>query len=135
MCVRKNQILTFLVWPDFYNLKLLLLCTAEKRVGKTPQITNDILILIIVLDMDYTWYKKYGLNLNSKLGYIIGCLRFGHLLKAMKHGYKILFQKQGKYILPADFLIDEEGKIVNTYYAKDIGDHIPFETIDQFVNS
>ena len=34
--------------------------------------------------------------------------------------------------LPADFLIDEGGKIVEAYYGKDAGDHIPFERIDYF---
>lgn len=34
--------------------------------------------------------------------------------------------------LPADFLIDEKGKIVEAYYGKDAGDHIPFERVDHF---
>lgn len=36
-------------------------------------------------------------------------------------------------LLPADFLIDEWGTIVETYYGEDIGDHIPMERIRQFV--
>ena len=36
-------------------------------------------------------------------------------------------------ILPADFLIDEKGYIVEVYYGQDPGDHIPFERIEQFV--
>lgn len=32
--------------------------------------------------------------------------------------------------LPADFLINDEGSILRAYYGKDIGDRIPFETIE-----
>ncbi|MCK4703982.1 MAG: redoxin family protein [Gammaproteobacteria bacterium] len=35
-------------------------------------------------------------------------------------------------LMPADFLIDEEGNIVETYYGDDAGDHIPMERIEQF---
>lgn len=35
-------------------------------------------------------------------------------------------------MLPADFLIDENGKLVEAYYGKDAGDHIPIERIELF---
>jgi len=31
--------------------------------------------------------------------------------------------------IPADFIIDTQGKIVRAYYGKDIGDHMPVEAI------
>ncbi len=37
-------------------------------------------------------------------------------------------------IMPADFLIDEQGYIVEAYYGEDAGDHIPFERIEQFLS-
>src|SRR5690606_21504217 len=36
-------------------------------------------------------------------------------------------------LLPADFLIDEEGRIVEAYYGRDAGDHIPIERVEWFV--
>ena len=36
--------------------------------------------------------------------------------------------------MPADFLIDEQGYIVEAYYGEDAGDHIPFERIEQFLS-
>ncbi len=36
-------------------------------------------------------------------------------------------------LMPADFLIDEQGRIVEAYYGDDAGDHIPFERIELFV--
>jgi len=35
-------------------------------------------------------------------------------------------------LMPADFLIDEQGTVVETYYGKDAGDHIPMERIELF---
>ena len=35
-------------------------------------------------------------------------------------------------LMPADFLIDEQGMVVETYYGKDVGDHIPMERIELF---
>ena len=36
-------------------------------------------------------------------------------------------------LMPADFLIDEQGRIVEAYYGDDAGDHIPFERIELFI--
>jgi hypothetical protein len=35
--------------------------------------------------------------------------------------------------MPADFLIDEEGRIVEAYYGSDAGDRIPMERIELFL--
>lgn len=35
-------------------------------------------------------------------------------------------------LMPADFLIDEQGTVVETYYGEDAGDHIPMERIERF---
>lgn len=36
-------------------------------------------------------------------------------------------------LMPADFLIDEHGRIVETYYGSDAGDRIPIERIELFL--
>ncbi|MDE1886237.1 MAG: redoxin family protein [Xanthomonadaceae bacterium] len=36
-------------------------------------------------------------------------------------------------LMPADFLIDENGKVVETYYGRDAGDHIPIERVELFM--
>lgn len=35
-------------------------------------------------------------------------------------------------LLPADFLIDANGRLVDTYYGRDSGDHIPMERVELF---
>jgi peroxiredoxin len=36
-------------------------------------------------------------------------------------------------LMPADFLIDENGNIVEAYYGSDAGDRIPFERVELFL--
>lgn len=36
-------------------------------------------------------------------------------------------------LMPADFLIDEHGRIIETYYGSDAGDRIPIERIELFL--
>lgn len=35
-------------------------------------------------------------------------------------------------VVPADFLVDEDGKIIESYYGRDAGDHIRFERVELF---
>jgi peroxiredoxin Q/BCP len=35
-------------------------------------------------------------------------------------------------LMPADFLIDEQGTVAEAYYGKDAGDHIPMQRIERF---
>lgn len=37
-------------------------------------------------------------------------------------------------LMPADFLIDEHGCIVEAYYGRDAGDRIPLERVEQFLS-
>ena len=36
-------------------------------------------------------------------------------------------------LMPADFLIDEDGRIVEAYYGGDAGDRIPLERVELFL--
>ena len=36
-------------------------------------------------------------------------------------------------LMPADFLIDESGRIVETWYGTDAGDRIPLERVELFL--
>jgi hypothetical protein len=56
----------------------------------------------------------------------------------MKEGKK-LFKKKIKQDgtanrISADFLIDENGNVASAYYGKYIGDHLPIDSIKQFLN-
>jgi thioredoxin-dependent peroxiredoxin len=38
-------------------------------------------------------------------------------------------------LMPADFLIDERGRIVEAYYGNDAGDRIPMARVEQFLRA
>ncbi|MWV45918.1 redoxin domain-containing protein [Paenibacillus sp. HJL G12] len=49
-------------------------------------------------------------------------------------GFKLMPEAGSNFNrIPAEFLIDENGMIRVAYYGEFITDHLPFETIDQFV--
>lgn len=91
----------------------------------------------IVADPENIAYKAYGIE-KSKPRSAYGVLK---RFKMWILGFKILgFEGAIKNlqnpsdIMPADFLVDEQGYIVETYYGKDAGDHIPLERIEMFIN-
>jgi peroxiredoxin len=55
-------------------------------------------------------------------------------LPALMHGMKMVGIRgmAAGNLMPADFLIDETGQVVETYYGRDAGDHIPIERIELF---
>lgn len=56
-------------------------------------------------------------------------------LPALLRGLRLLGAGGGRTsnLLPADFLIDEQGQVVETWYGSDAGDHIPIERLELFV--
>lgn len=78
-------------------------------------------------------YKAYGIQ-HSIAGVMKGMLfRIPSLLKAMfVHGYLPTSFRGSLTTMPADFLVDEAGKIHTAYYGMDEGDHLPFDVIKGF---
>lgn len=85
----------------------------------------------IVCDPDEKLYALYGLEA-SLAGYL-SPKNLPLAAKALKEGFTPGTMHGTKTRLPADFLIDENGKVVDTFYADTIGGHIPFERIDAFL--
>lgn len=99
---------------------------AQKYIGDEP------LPYRIIADPDLRLHKLYGLK-KSLWGYAKGCaLRMPQLTAGKKiastEGVKI----NNRTLLPADFLIGFDGKIVDLWYGKDVGDHIPISRIELF---
>jgi len=85
----------------------------------------------IVCDPDEELYRLYGLEA-SLAGYL-SAKNLPKMAEALKEGFIPGTMHGTKTRLPADFLIDATGKVVDTFYAPTIGDHIPFERIDAFL--
>jgi peroxiredoxin Q/BCP len=77
-------------------------------------------------------YRLYQVE-HSMGGLMFGMLRLPSLIRAMfDPRFKMAKPDSSITRIPADFLIDEGGVIADSYYGRDIGDHIPFKRIDQF---
>lgn len=84
----------------------------------------------VVADPTMSAYTEYGIehSLWGKLKALI--LRVPDLIRGLRLvGFAGLNTNN---IMPADFLIDETGKVVEAYYGRDAGDHIPFDRIELF---
>jgi peroxiredoxin Q/BCP len=88
----------------------------------------------VLADGANTYYKKYSID-RSVRGMLIGAVvRFPALVRAMFRGYFPTTIKGKVHTLPADFLVDEQGRIHTAHYGRDLGDHLPFEEVKAFAN-
>ena len=86
----------------------------------------------IIGDEQLAIYSRYGVE-HSLLGMVRGImLRMPRMMRALFNGF-IPRMRGDQTLVPADFLIDEQGQIRVVYYGRDIGDHIPFGLIKSFV--
>ncbi|MEJ2397282.1 MAG: redoxin domain-containing protein [Gammaproteobacteria bacterium] len=89
----------------------------------------------VIPDPDGRLYALYGVR-KSMPGLMLGMLRIPTLIRAMLDPLYRMASVDGSLArIPADFLISENGEIVMSYYGGDIGDHIPFKSVDAFAES
>lgn len=100
--------------------------TLESYVGKQD------LPFPLLSDKDERVYKSYHVKASffSWLFFQIFCCF--KILYASARGYQIGRCDGNWFTLPADFLIDEEGTIQDTYYASRIDEHMPMTRIESF---
>jgi len=87
----------------------------------------------ILADEENKYYKIFGIK-KSVIGVLAGIIkRFPALMKSMfVYGNFPIEIKGSMLTMPADFLIDENGIVVEAYYGKDEGDHLPIEKVIEF---
>ncbi len=81
----------------------------------------------IIADPDRALYRAFGVE--SKWSALFSLGAMGKALLAAKHGFlpgRIDGDLHGR---PADFLIDETGHVALAHYGQRIDDHVPLETI------
>lgn len=76
-------------------------------------------------------YEIYGIQSSFLRKLKAMVMRFGTMIRGMR--IVGLHALRSNNIMPADFLIDEKGSIVEAYYGSDAGDHIPIERIELFL--
>ena len=85
----------------------------------------------MVADPEGTIHQAYGTQ-TSMWGKMVAMLRrMGAFFYGMRQ-VGMQGMRTGN-ILPADFLIDENGRIVDIYYGRDAGDHIPMARVQAFL--
>lgn len=75
-------------------------------------------------------YRQYGVE-GSWGGFLKAGLQVGKLAAAMKEGFMPGKMEGDINMVPADFIIDEEGRVRVAYYGRDISDHLPEDVIEQ----
>ena len=85
----------------------------------------------IIPDAPMTHYRRFGVE-TSWGGFFKASLRLDLVVKALARGYVPTSFSGPLNRVPADFLIDEAGRLVRCYYGADAGDHLPLAEIDAF---
>lgn len=86
----------------------------------------------IVPDPGLKLYELYGLR-TSIWRFIKMLFRIRDLWQSIRLGLFKISPEGPLSMVPADFLIDEQGYIHKAYYGKDSGDHIPFHEIKKWL--
>jgi peroxiredoxin len=84
-----------------------------------------------VCDPEERLYAEWGLETS-----VLGLLR-PRLVPTMTRDVVSgrVFKQHGSLTrIPADFLIDEQGRVAVAFYGRDIGEHIPLERVEEFLD-
>jgi len=93
---------------------------------------------VVLSDSEQETYAKYGAE-KSVRGFVKGSVNVLRGTTECKKYVRCHYQKCGYHLenfttrLPSDFLIDEDGIIVDCFHAKAINEHIPLDRIDKFL--
>jgi peroxiredoxin len=86
----------------------------------------------IIGDPERRLYQLYGVE-GDFTKFLAGVtLQPKKVVQAFSKGYSP-FHFEPSTMIPADFLINEDGTIHTAYYGKDASDHIPFDSVEAFL--
>lgn len=86
----------------------------------------------VIADPESIAYKAYGVERYSFWGKLKAILtRLPTLIKGLR--IVGLAGLKTNNLMPADFLVDEQGNVVEAWYGRDAGDRIPFERVELFL--
>ncbi|GLR17262.1 redoxin domain-containing protein [Portibacter lacus] len=117
---KKRNIRIIAVWPSDKDL---LLHNADGAKMPFPMLSNA----------NKQIYKDYGVTESSLMGAARLFLHPFLILKAIKNKVEKITVDADPNLMPASFLIDQEGRIKMAYYGKHFGDHPEIETIFSFL--
>ncbi len=92
----------------------------------------------VIADPKMSAYQAYGIqrSLARKVKGVArrpGLWMRGMRILGFKRTVKAMGGLRTTNVMPADILVDENGRVVDAYYGQDAGDHMPFERIERFI--
>jgi thioredoxin-dependent peroxiredoxin len=117
-----------------HNLELIFVFETPKAHILRSSFHSGMSPIPIIADPDLVLYEQYGIE-KSKVKVSTSMFKTGFLrgfTAAKQLGVKIDTQEKENFTLPADFLINEEGKIVQIHYGSSVQDNIPLAEIKAF---
>lgn len=87
----------------------------------------------MIADPNLSLYNQYGVEHSASALFKALFFKLPRIIKGIaKGGYPS--KNPNVKIVPADFLLDAQGQVVDLWYGRDTADHIPMEKIQQFVD-
>jgi len=87
----------------------------------------------LIGNSDESFYRLYGLENGASA--LLSPALLVKLAKATAKGFLPGKMEGTLTRIPGDFLVDEQGRIADVYYGKNIGDHIDFKRVEDFLKS
>lgn len=131
--LRIHQMIKWLELNAHSNLKVIALFTSSKEEIQKFTGTQKPPFHIIP-DPHLEMYQSYGIG-KSIWGKFKALLRFRKMYQALSARVFSIRSLPKRNTLPADFLIGPDQKIYSSYYGKDLGDHISFLIIEEWLKS
>ncbi|MBX2870060.1 MAG: redoxin domain-containing protein [Acidiferrobacterales bacterium] len=85
-------------------------------------------------DPDLSIYHQYGIEQSFSALFRALIFKGPRIVKGVAKGGRPRPNPHVK-IVPADFLLDNHGRVVDIWYGRDTADHIPLERIQSFINA
>ncbi|MCK5827582.1 AhpC/TSA family protein [Candidatus Bipolaricaulota bacterium] len=136
-CPLCNLRMTFLIdaYPRWQEKGLDVIAVFESPAERLLEtVASQAIPFPVIPDPERKLYRLYGV-VPSLWGYVVGAFRFRAFRDAFKRGFRPGKGDGAIAQLPAEFLIGPNLKIERAYYGKDIGDHLPLDEIDAWLEA
>jgi len=88
----------------------------------------------MICDPNLKLYSRYGVEKSVSALFKAVFFNLGEIIRGFKTGAKAT-NNPHVTLVPADFLIDVDGQIVDLWYGRNTADHIPFERLMKFASA
>lgn len=90
---------------------------------------------ILVADPDLALYTQYGVE-HSKMAMLKAVLfQLPRIISGLMKGAQPDSNNPHMKLVPADFLISEQGEVVESWYGRNTSDHLPMKRLLEFAQS